>query len=156
MLGRPFQVPVSSPRLTLSACLMAMLTVLAQGCASRAAEDDAELLLRAVPENLSMGEAGSLEVRVVAKRALGTARLQALNADGGLAIEPAEHRIEDLKAPRAFGGMVVSPPNPPALGLVPVRVFRLTPIRPGTHEITVELTAGDSKVADSIKIGVKQ
>jgi hypothetical protein len=79
-----------------------------------------------------------------------------VSTDGGLTIEPAAHTIDDLKAPRTFGGVVVSPPSPPALGLVPVRVFRLTPIRPGTHEITVELAAGDAKVAQSIKIGVKE
>jgi hypothetical protein len=71
------------------------------------------------------------------------------------AVTPASYAIDSLAAPRTpMQPVGQSPPNPPALGVVPIRSFRVAARQPGDMTVLIRLTYGDRTIMRSIVVGV--
>ena len=113
-----------------------------------------ELIVTAVPPRLRLAEGGLLQVSIASRTAIASAVLS-VDAPGGLDVSPDRvtlsrlPAVSDVPAPAA-----ASPPNPPALGLVPMRNFSLKAKEVGEHRVTVTLTFDGHSVSRTVAVVV--
>jgi hypothetical protein len=115
-----------------------------------------ELIVTPVPARLRLGEPGRIQVSIASREALPAAVLT-VSATPGLEASPV--RVELPPLPPVGGGpsrRAGSPPDPPALGLVPMRSFSLIPKAIGDHTVTVTLAYGDRQVSRTVTIAVSR
>lgn len=98
-----------------------------------------ELVVTAVPSRLRLGEAGILRVSIVSAEAIPNAVLS-VSSPPGLGVTP--DRVALTRIPAVGGASAPagsSPPNPPPLGVVPMRNFSLIAKESGEHSVAVTL-----------------
>lgn len=116
-------------------------------------ESSIELVVTPVPPRLKAGSEGVIEVRVVAEGTFPQATLTATARSPGVTISPPSF-VMPASVPRSQSTAVNSPPNPPALGVVPMRTFRISAAQAGDVIVAVRLISGAGAVERSISIGV--
>ena len=114
-----------------------------------------DLIVTAVPPSLRVAETGVLRVSIAARTAIEAASLT-IRSSPGLDASPPSFTLSRLvpagAAPSPAAG---SPPNPPALGVVPIRNFTLKPTEAGTHRMTVTLSFDGRSVSRTVDLTVR-
>lgn len=115
----------------------------------------ADLIVTAVPPSLHVAETGILQISIAARAAIETASLT-IQPSRGLDAFPPSFTLSGLvpagAAPSPAAG---SPPNPPALGVVPVRNFTLKATEAGTQRVTVTLSFDGRSVSRTVDLAVR-
>src|SRR5205085_608528 len=110
-----------------------------------------ELILSAVPATLQAGVTGRLQIQIAATEQLANAVLSAA-APSGLTLSPTRMSVGTVRPPSTAPATPIFQPNPPALGVVPVRNLRATAAQAGDYEVTVTLTYDGGSVSRTLTI----
>ncbi len=107
----------------------------------------------AVPSTLQVGQPGFLQVKLIATHAIESGTLSAASADPAVAFVPPQIPIKDLFPPRTGRNAPGrSPPEPPALGVVPMYTFQMNAARPGVYPVEVKFVYGNTVVTQHITV----
>jgi hypothetical protein len=110
-----------------------------------------ELIVGVAPATLRTGVPGRLQIQMVATEQLSNAILSAV-APSGLTLSPARLTVGTVRPPSTGPATPIFQPNPPPLGVVPVRNLRATAAEAGDYEVTVTLTFDGGSVSRTLTI----
>ncbi len=152
--GRSVKSQTRSARLLASLAAIAIGSMVALTLIScTAASSEIELIVTAVPPRLKAGSEGLIEVRLVTEGAFPQATLSAIASSPGVTILPSSLTIPAMP-PRPTSTVANSPPNPPALGVIPIRTFRIAAAQAGDVTVVVRLAYATGEVGRLVAIKV--
>lgn len=96
-----------------------------------------ELIVTIIPATLRVEEQGYLQVQLIPNTTIASATLQVTSGSDALQITPASVSFTDLVPPTSGGASEKSPPDPPALGVVPLANFQVKVLRVGVFPATI-------------------
>jgi len=123
--------------------------LLATGAAG--AQPVPELVLSVAPSPLRPGTAGMLQVQIATTEPLSNAVLSA-SAPAGVTVSPTRMTVGRVRPPSTAPAKPLLHPNPPPLGVVPVRNLRVTARAAGDYEVTVTLSFDGGSVSRSLTV----
>lgn len=91
-----------------------------------------------IPTTLRVGAQGYLQVQLIPNTTISIATLQAIAGSDALQITPASVVLTNLVPPTPGSASEKSPPDPPALGVVPLVNFYVKVLRAGVFPATFE------------------
>ena len=113
-----------------------------------------EIVLSVAPSPLPVGSTGRLQIQINATERLSNAVLIA-TATEGLTVSPGRMVVGRVDPPSAGPRTPIFNPSPPALGVVPVRNFRVAPSRWGDFEVTVTLSYDGGSISRSLTVSAR-
>lgn len=114
---------------------------------------DVDLILSVTPPRIKVGESALVEVRLVPTRRIVGATLSLASVTEDVSVVPQHYAVSAIMPPRSTDSGR-SPPDPPALGLVTSRSFRVTPSRAGDVSLTVRLAYDGLQLERGVLVGV--
>lgn len=111
-----------------------------------------DLIVTTVPSPLRVGEHGHIQVQLIPNVSIDVAALEVVSASDALEITPVRMPLGNLSPPTSGSASATSPPDPPALGVVPIVNFQVKVLRPGTYAATVVFQADCGAVKRRIVI----
>lgn len=120
--------------------------------ASSEAVNPVDLIITTIPSPLRIGEQGYLQIQLIPNSPIASATLEVLSSSDALEITPARMPLNNLVPPSVGSGSATSPPDPPALGVVPVVNFQVKVLRAGSFPVAVEFRADCGAIKRQINI----
>ncbi len=114
---------------------------------------DVFIVVGVVPATQQAGQPCFLQVKVLPKQPIAAGTLSVVTDGADINVVPREIELKDIHPPvpgRNAPGR--SPPEPPALGVVPVYTFRIDAVTPGSHILVVRFAYGDKEVRQQLTI----
>jgi len=99
------------------------------------------LIVTTIPTPLRVGEQGYLQVQLIPSMSIASATLFAASTSDAVEITPSSMALTNLVPPSSGSAPGKSPPDPPALGVVPVVNFQVKVLRAGIFPATIEFRA---------------